>query len=120
MMIMDAGVNVSVIVGAGDPIGAAVAAACGRRGDVVITVDGADDATFAADIASFDGLTAVAEAVAAEYAAVRTLVNCHFAIDWANFRDSTIDAWERVVHTNVLGPVAASKAFLPLLEAAEG
>src|SRR5262245_20146261 len=108
MMIMETGVNVTVIVGAGDPIGRAVAAACGRRGDVVITVDGAGDAAnrvtaFAADIASFDELTAIAEAVAGEYAAVRTLVNCHFAIDWANFRDSTIEAWERVVHTNVLG-----------------
>ena len=96
----------------GDVIGAAVVDACVARGDVVVPVD--------TDIASFDELCIVADSVAAEHPAVHTLVNCHFAIDWTNFRDATFDSWEHVVRTNVLGPVAASKAFLPLLEAAGG
>jgi NAD(P)-dependent dehydrogenase (short-subunit alcohol dehydrogenase family) len=104
-----------VVVGAGDLIGAAVDAACTGRGDVVVPIEEAD-----VDIASFDELAAVAATVAAEHRAVHALVNCHFAIDWTGFRDATIEAWERVVRTNVIGPVAASKAFLPLLEAAGG
>jgi NAD(P)-dependent dehydrogenase (short-subunit alcohol dehydrogenase family) len=137
MMIVNARsapVNVTVVVGAGDVIGTAVAAACARRGDVVIAVDatssgaeaaaaaatiaGGEAFAFVADIASFDELAAVAAAVAGTHDAIHTLVNCHFAIDWTGFRDSTVDAWERVVRTNVIGPVAASKAFLPLLQAA--
>ena len=50
--------------------------------------------------------------------AVHTLVNCHFAIDWTALRDSSMATWETVVRTNVLGPVAATKAFLPLLDKA--
>ena len=56
--------------------------------------------------------------MAAEHDAVRALVNCHFAIEWSSLRDSTVDGWEAVVRTNVLGPVVATKAFLPLLDAA--
>ena len=112
MMNVSADVNVAVVVGARDVIGAAVVDACAARGDVVVPVD--------ADIASFDELCIVADSVAAEHPAVHTLVNCHFAIDWTNFRDATFESWEHVVRTNVLGPVAASKAFLPLLEAARG
>jgi len=112
MMNVSAAVNVAVVVGARDVIGAAVVDACAARGDVVVPVD--------ADISSFDELCVVADSVAAEHPAVHTLVNCHFAIDWTNFRDATFESWEHVVRTNVLGPVAASKAFLPLLEAAGG
>jgi NAD(P)-dependent dehydrogenase (short-subunit alcohol dehydrogenase family) len=112
MMNVPANVNVAVVVNAADVIGSAVVDACTARGDVVIPVDG--------DIASFDELCAVARTVAAEHRAIHTLVNCHFAIEWTSFRDATFDSWERVVRTNVLGPVAASKAFLPLLEAARG
>jgi NAD(P)-dependent dehydrogenase (short-subunit alcohol dehydrogenase family) len=130
---LDNHVNVAVIVGAGDVVGTAVAAACASRSDLVVAVAatpeggrtavdaarraGGDGLAFVADIASFDELAGVAAAVAADHDAVQTLVNCHFAIDWVGFRDSTIDEWERVVRTNLLGPVAASKAFLALLEA---
>jgi NAD(P)-dependent dehydrogenase (short-subunit alcohol dehydrogenase family) len=70
------------------------------------------------DVTDLEAMAPVAAAVGAEVPAVSVLVNCHFGIDWALLRDSTMAAWEGVVRTNVLGPVVATKAFLPLLEAA--
>src|SRR4029079_5064679 len=78
---------------------------------------GGEGLPFAADISSLDELAGVARSCGAEQRMFHTLVNCHSDIDWTGFRDSSIDTWERVLRTNVIGPVAASKAFLPLLAA---
>jgi NAD(P)-dependent dehydrogenase (short-subunit alcohol dehydrogenase family) len=125
--------HVAVVVGTADVVGRAVAAALGAQRHIVVAVDrsgpaaeraagdasraGGEGLPFAADISSLDDLAGVAASVGADHAMVHTLVNCHFDIDWTGFRDSSIDTWERVLRTNVIGPVAASKAFLPLLAA---
>jgi NAD(P)-dependent dehydrogenase (short-subunit alcohol dehydrogenase family) len=128
----------AVVVGVADVIGRAVAAAFAADDDMglVVVVDPSEEAAraaadavesaggrarwFVADVADLGAMAQVAAAVAAEASAVAVLVNSHFGIDWTLLRDSTMEAWERVVRTNVLGPVAATKAFLPLLEAAGG
>lgn len=125
-----------VVVGVADVIGRAVAVAYASGGDapLVVVVDPSEAAAraaadaveaaggrarwFAVDVTDLDAMAPVAAAVGAEVPAVSVLVNCHFGIDWALLRDSTMEAWEDVVRTNVLGPVVATKAFLSLLEAA--
>ena len=124
----------AVVVGVSDVIGPAVAVALAPWADVIAAVDPSPAAAeavavsvevaggrarwFEADISDDTSMAHVATALAAEQHAVRTLVNCHFAIDWTTLRDSSMAVWEAVVRTNVLGPVAATKAFLPLLEKA--
>ena len=130
--------NVAVVVGVGDVVGRACAEVFASHADVVVVVDSsqqaAEDAAaavegiggkarrFVADVTDLGAMERVAGAVAvgAGTGAVHALVNCHFDIEWASVRDSSMASWERVVRTNVLGPVVATKAFLPLLEAAGG
>lgn len=119
-----------VVVAVADVVGAACArhlAAAGHRTHVVDgsaeavgrVVDGPGDLVgHVADTADLDALIEVAEAVAATDPAVVTLVNAHLALDAVSLEASTMAAWEDVVRTNVLGPVAATKAFLPRLRAA--
>jgi NAD(P)-dependent dehydrogenase (short-subunit alcohol dehydrogenase family) len=71
-----------------------------------------------ADVADLDSLRAIADELWRLGDGVDTLVNAHFAIDVASVEASTMDAWRSVLGANVLGPVAATKAFLPLLRAA--
>lgn len=133
---MTAEPGAAVVVGVADVIGRAVAVAFGADRDhgLLVVVDPSEAAAraavdaveaaggrarwFAVDVTDLDAMATVAAAVGAEVSAVPVLVNCHFGIDWALLRDSTMEAWEGVVRTNVLGPVVATKAFLPLLEAA--
>lgn len=51
---------------------------------------------------------------------VRALINCHFDTELASVEESSYASWERVVRFDLLGPVFATKAFLPLLKAAGG
>lgn len=104
--------RVAVVVGVGDVVGRAVAAAFSEQAHAVIAVDESE-----LDVTDLAAMQEVATAVAAEHDGVHALVNCHFDMDWSSVRDSSMLDWERVVRTNVLGPVAATKAFLPLLEA---
>lgn len=126
----------AIVVGVGNVVGRAVAVAlaAGEDVDLVAIVDpdehvarsvaaevqaaGADPRWFAADIADLESLITVAARLDDEVSGAAVLANCHFAIDWTLLRDSEMSSWERVVRTNVLGPVAATKAFLPLLERA--
>jgi NAD(P)-dependent dehydrogenase (short-subunit alcohol dehydrogenase family) len=128
--------RVAVVVGVGDVVGRACALAFVERARVVVVVDGSESAAkeaavavedaggrarwFAADLTDLLAMQRVAAAVAADHPAVHILANCHFGIDWTSVRDSSMASWEHVVRVNVLGPVVATKAFLPLLEAAGG
>ena len=64
------------------------------------------------------------EAVASQCRAlglrVTVLVNCHMDIEWGSFENTSMAAWERVVRHNLLGPVASTRALLPLLKEAGG
>lgn len=105
-----------------------------RHGAHVFAVDGNADAlarmraeiegeggtvtTFQADPADPEALAASAQACAALGLPLRALVNCHFDTELASIEDSSTASWERVVRFDLLGPVFATKAFLPLLKAA--
>jgi len=127
---------VAVVVGVGEAVGRACAVAFVERAGVVVVVDPSEHAakaavsriedaggsarSFVADIADLPAMQRIADEVATDHHAVHALVNAHCAIDWSSIRESSMSAWEDVVRTNVLGPVAATKAFLPLLERAGG
>jgi NAD(P)-dependent dehydrogenase (short-subunit alcohol dehydrogenase family) len=72
---------------------------------------------FVADLTDVSHMDAVAAGIDH---AVSVLVNCHFALEWATFAESSMASWEAAVRTNVLGPVVATKAFLPSLRRAGG
>ena len=83
-----------------------------------IVADGGAAVGARADLASLDDMVVVADTVAGHAGSVEVLVNCHFAIAWSSIEETSIDEWVDVLHTNILGPIVASKAFLPLLKEA--
>jgi len=133
---MAVSLGVAVVVGVADVIGRACAVAFADAAGVVVVVDESADAAtaagkavedaggtaqwFATDVVDLVAMERVAESVAAVHDAAHVLVNCHFALDWATVGSSSMASWDAVVRTNVLGPVVATKAFLPLLERAGG
>lgn len=50
--------------------------------------------------------------------AVHVLINCHIEVKAASIEASSVESWQRIVTVNLLGPVFATKAFLPLLKQA--
>ena len=124
---------VAVVVGVANVVGRACAVGLAVGHDVVV-VDDDPDATravayaieavgaralwFATDVSELAGLEEVARALRDDGAQVLALVNAHYGIDWGSIESSTMASWEAVVRRNVLGPVASTKAFLPLLRAA--
>jgi NAD(P)-dependent dehydrogenase (short-subunit alcohol dehydrogenase family) len=97
----------AVVVGAGNEIGAACARRLDDEGAVVVRVE--DEAVDEAALA--DARTWCEQSDNA----VDVLVNCHMALDWRSIEESDLAAWMETFRTNLLGPVACSKAFLPLL-----
>ncbi|WP_322046573.1 SDR family oxidoreductase [Paraburkholderia sp. J67] len=63
-------------------------------------------------------LDAAAQACAAWRPEVHALVASHLDVEAVSIEASTVDAWRRAVNVNLLGPVFATKAFLPLLKRA--
>jgi NAD(P)-dependent dehydrogenase (short-subunit alcohol dehydrogenase family) len=128
------GRRVAVVAGVGDVVGPACAVVLAEQTDVVVVIDpspqaaeqaavaveaaGGEARWFVADLTDLAAMEQVATTVAVHHPAVHVLANCHLGIDWTSFRSSSMASWEEVVRTNVLGPVVATKAFLPLLEAA--
>lgn len=99
-----------VVAGVGNPVGRACADRFADEGADVVAID---EAT--CDIADVVSLDRVAESSGPK---VDVLVNCHFALDWSSIESLDVDAWERSIRVNLLGPVICTKAFLPLLRAA--
>ncbi len=83
------------------------------------TVEGARAVELVAEDEA-DAMRRIAGALGEGWPPVRALVNAHMAIEAITIRDSTLADWERVLRSNVLGPIAACQAFLPALEAAGG
>jgi NAD(P)-dependent dehydrogenase (short-subunit alcohol dehydrogenase family) len=51
---------------------------------------------------------------------IDALVTCYMDLDWTSIEDCEIADFERVVLFNLVGPVKATKAWLPLLRRAAG
>jgi NAD(P)-dependent dehydrogenase (short-subunit alcohol dehydrogenase family) len=73
-----------------------------------------------ADPADPQALEEAARRCGEEGRVVRALINCHFDTELASIEDSSAESWERVVRFDLLGPVFATKAFLPLLKQSHG
>lgn len=71
-----------------------------------------------ADLADPQALEEAARACAALNLPVSALINCHFDTELESIEASSYASWERVIRFDLLGPVYATKAFLPLLKAA--
>ncbi len=69
------------------------------------------------DCTDAHALTQIADALGEP---VHALVNCHSYPDVATLEASTPETLERVVRGDLLGPLFASKAFLPWLKRAQG
>lgn len=122
----------AAVVGVGSEIGRACAVALAREGAAVVGVD--PETAVADEIREelrADGHEAHAatgafadEAAAAEVAAtIRELwpqldvyVDCQAAMDHWPPADDTIERWESILRTNVLGPLVYTRALRPLLE----
>jgi NAD(P)-dependent dehydrogenase (short-subunit alcohol dehydrogenase family) len=114
-------------------VGAACARLFAARGAQVVVVDpdaGALDALkaeietdggrmqpVAADCADPVALTRVADGLESP---VHALVNCQSNPESESLEAASVEALERVVRADLLGPLFASKAFLPRLKAANG
>jgi NAD(P)-dependent dehydrogenase (short-subunit alcohol dehydrogenase family) len=97
----------AVVVGAGNEIGSACARRLEDEGAIVVRVD---------DEAVEDAAIVWARRQCEQSGtAVDVLVNCHMALDWRSIEDSDVASWMEACRTNLVGPVACSKAFLPLL-----
>lgn len=125
--------RVAVVAGAADSgVGRPSAIALVAAGARVVAIDPdaaalealtADLAELGADVlpiaGSIDDETALEEAasrVGAWAERVDVLVNSHLFAQPRSLEDSTADDWRRAVQVNLLGPVLATRAFLPLLK----
>jgi NAD(P)-dependent dehydrogenase (short-subunit alcohol dehydrogenase family) len=125
-----------VIVGAGDPVGRACAVLFAAEGAHVlavdrpgegstltlerITADGGRVTAVDCDPADFDALAAAAARCTEDWGAAHALVVYYFGLGQGTIEDSSLSDWERVTRLNLLGPVASTKAFLPMLKQASG
>jgi NAD(P)-dependent dehydrogenase (short-subunit alcohol dehydrogenase family) len=104
------GADVVVVDSAGDVLDAAVLAiaAIGAAGTKVQAI--------AASPSSWDELRDAAEACEAQGVTIDILVNNHMILDWASIEECEIESFRRVLDHNVVGLIAATKAFLPFLK----
>ncbi len=87
---------------------------------VRVRAEGGSISLVEADPGDAASLKRAADASQAERNAVDVLVNCHSEMEKASVENSSIDSWVRVINIDLLGPLFASKAFLPLLKRATG
>ena len=85
------------------------------QGGAAVEIEGARAVEEVADD-DIDAMQRLATSLAAGWPPVRVLVNAHMAVEVMSIEASTMASWERVVRSNVLGPVVSTKAFLPLLK----
>jgi 3-oxoacyl-[acyl-carrier protein] reductase len=124
-----------VLVGAGSEIGRACARLLAREGAAVLVVDpdlalaenvcdalradGGDAHAVAGAFADEAAAAAVAARVEELWSRVDVYVDVHAAMDHWQLEDDALERWESVLRTNVLGPVAYTRALRPLLERSE-
>jgi NAD(P)-dependent dehydrogenase (short-subunit alcohol dehydrogenase family) len=115
-----------VVANTGNVIGTACARLFLARGHRVHLIDSAPHSGLdtadgalhhhAVDATDPGALPAVAEQVAAIDDEIGVLVCCHQRLDWGSVRDLPLSTWTAAFATNVVGPLACVRTFLPLLE----
>lgn len=106
------------VVGAGSLVGRAVVDAFGRAGATVVAVDPEPFPADVSVVASLDDEAgaAVAAAVCDErFGRLDVLFTCQGMLDHEPPGEAGLDHWERVLRTNLLGPIAYTRAMFPLL-----
>jgi 2-dehydro-3-deoxy-L-rhamnonate dehydrogenase (NAD+) len=100
----------AIVTGGLSGLGAATAERLAADGIRVITLDVAEGADFQLDISDDEAVAAVA----AEVGPVDILVNCAGIVGPNKpLIDTTPDEWRRTIDVNVMGTVAAIRAFAP-------
>jgi NAD(P)-dependent dehydrogenase (short-subunit alcohol dehydrogenase family) len=66
-----------------------------------------------------DHATLTSAAVSLGDTPVHALVNCHLAVEPGGVEGLSLEAWERSLRVNIMGPLIATRAFLPALKRAE-
>jgi NAD(P)-dependent dehydrogenase (short-subunit alcohol dehydrogenase family) len=124
--------KVAVVMGGSFGWGRAASRRLAREGATVLIVDGDKPRVetaceeirreggraeaIACEPDDFPALKAVAAQLKADGRHVDVLVTHYMRLDWHSVEDCEIDAFERVVRFNLVGPLIATKAFLPLLK----
>ena len=73
---------------------------------------------FVGDPSLPDSLAAAARYCEERHGAVHVLLNCHHDTELSSVMETSDAAWQRVIAFDLLGPVYATRAFLPLLKKA--
>jgi NAD(P)-dependent dehydrogenase (short-subunit alcohol dehydrogenase family) len=124
-----------VVVGGGSFWGRAVSQQLAREGAHVAVIDsdaaavnetcaliagenGGRSTGFPVNIEDARALADVAAKLDAAGAVVRSLVTHYLVLDWHSVEDCDVAQFERVVIHNLVGPLKATQAFLPLLKKA--
>jgi len=81
---------------------------------------GAQVRSFCVDPSDADGLERAAHALRDWRTELHALVVCHLDVEAVSLEQASAASWRRAVDQNLLGPVFATKAFLPYLKQASG
>jgi len=120
--------KVAVVTGAASGIGRAIALAMGREGARVAVLDlnaggaaavageiGAAGHAYPVDVADPARVDAAVADVAARWGTVHILVNCAGWDRPIPFVETTPDFWDKILAINLKGPIACTRAVLPLM-----
>jgi 2-hydroxycyclohexanecarboxyl-CoA dehydrogenase len=122
----------SIASGMTEPWGVAVCKRLATEGAQLIVVDsdpywvsyicdtisaaGGNSDGHVVDIADYHTLDNLAQSWLQSGRSLHALITCYLDIDWHSIEEADMAAFERVVAFNLVGPVKATKAFLPLLK----
>jgi len=133
---MDFKGKVVVIYGAASDVGRACSKDLARHGATLLLIDESEEELqnmsaelaaissppriFTVRIGEWEDVRDVAGTCATISNAVHLLITCPMAVEVVTVESCAPEGWQKVVSQNLLGPIFAVKAFLPLLKAAAG
>jgi NAD(P)-dependent dehydrogenase (short-subunit alcohol dehydrogenase family) len=128
--------RLTIVVGVGSTIGRATALRSAREGAEILAIDpdaaaalevaavavesGATAHALAADVATEQGAEAVRSWCADRWSRVDSLLMCSSALDTWPLDEDTLDRWREVFEVNLWGPIAYTRALLPMLLSSDG